>query len=150
MALAFLGSKWLCHPRLSLLGGPVGKFQESSGRGGGRFLTAKIACFSFQWGLIKPANEKNPKQTSLSKDGCETGGEEAPFLWTTKGTVDSGGTRPQTLSLALYWSWKRRRNWSQQYSQVRSVPGSGKELGSQPYMEGGRSPVLRWELQLTC
>lgn len=88
--MAFLGSKWLCHPRLSLLGGPVGKFQESSGRGGGRFLTAKIACLGFQWGLIKPANEKNPKQTSHSKDGCKAGGEEAPFLGTRKGTVDSG------------------------------------------------------------
>lgn len=63
----------------------MGKFQESSGRGGGRFLTAKIACFSIQWGLIKPANEKNPKQTSLSKDGCETGGEEETILWGQRG-----------------------------------------------------------------
>lgn len=43
---------------------------------------AKIAHFGVQEGLIKPVNEKNPKQTSLSKvgDGFEIGGEEAPTL----------------------------------------------------------------------
>lgn len=78
MALAFLGSEWLCHPHPSLLGGPVGKLQESSGRGGGRFLMAKIAHFGVQSGLIKPVSEKNPKQTSPSEvgEGFETPGEE--------------------------------------------------------------------------
>lgn len=65
-----------------LPGGPVGKLQESSGRGGSRFLMAKIAHFGVQEGPMKPVNEKNPKQTSLSKvgDGFEIGGEEAPTL----------------------------------------------------------------------
>lgn len=63
-------------------GGPVGKLQESSGRGGGRFQIAKIAHFGVQKGLIKPVNEKTPKQTSPSKvgDEFEIGGEEASAL----------------------------------------------------------------------
>lgn len=72
----------------------MGKFQESSGRGGGRFLTAKIACFGVQWGLTKAANErKTPNKHLQAKMDVRLAGKRDNTLGTVEGTADTGGTQ---------------------------------------------------------
>lgn len=49
--------------------------KKAAGGEAADFLMAKIAHFGVQWGLMKPVNEKNPKQTSPSKGLGWTGDE---------------------------------------------------------------------------